>query len=310
MNILITGGTGLLGKALIEMNTGMHKIVSTYLGNYDISLDNAAVIYRKLDVRDKQGYVQLFKEFRPNVVIHTAGIGNPDYAEKNKQEAWDINVGGTQNLIDCAEAVDSKFIYISSNGIYGGDSAPYGEETETRPINYYGQVKLKGEEITRKSLIPHAIVRPILMYGWNHPFERLNIVTLSLRKLREEQIVNAYSDIFVNPLFVFQCAQAIWKIVFEDKYDTFNIGGKDRLSIFEFLETTARIFGYDDKLIKPVSQGFFKELVKRPIDTSYNTEKMEKILGIKPLSAEEGLKAMKERKMYARGVNFSSYTHL
>src|SRR3989339_1609757 len=293
MKILITGGTGLLGKALIETVDSNYEIVATYLGNYDVE-DTHQVKYTKLDTRDKAGYEYLFREFKPKVVIHTASIGSPDYAEKNKELTWEVNVGGTQNILFICERFNAKFIYISSNGIYDGNKAPYGEEDEAKPINYYGQTKLEGEIITKKAKITHAIVRPILMYGWNHQFERQNIITTSLSKLRKGEKLFAYEDVFSNPLFVKSCAKAIWKIIKEEKYETFNIAGRDRVSIFQFVKEAAKIFELNENLVVPVQQGFFNELVKRPKDTSYNTEKMQKVLQMEPISVSGGLFLMKE----------------
>ena len=293
MKILITGGTGLLGKALIETVDSNYEIVATYLSNYDVE-DTHQVKYTKLDTRDKAGYEYLFREFKHKVVIHTVSIGSPDYAEKNKELTWEVNVGGTQNILFICERFNAKFIYISSNGIYDGNKAPYGEEDEAKPINYYGQTKLEGERIVQKAKIPYAIVRPILMYGWPHSFERGNIVTFALSNLEKCEVVNAYDDVYLNPLFNHSCAEAIWKIIEEEKYDVFNIAGAERVTIYKLIQEVAYAFKLNLDLIKPVQQGFFNELVKRPGDTSYKTEKMEKELGIKPLSLKEGLSIMRE----------------
>ncbi len=199
MKILITGGTGLLGKALIEEGGHSREITATYLGGYEVK-DSGKVRYKKLDLRDSGGYKELFSDFKPEVVIHTAGLGSPDYVEKNKREGWEVNVKGTQSIVDNCEYFNSKFIYISSNGIYDGERAPYAEDSGAFPINYYGELKLEGEEITKKAGIPHVIVRPILMYGWNHPFERANIVTMALLKLEKNEEFFVYENVYTTPL--------------------------------------------------------------------------------------------------------------
>jgi dTDP-4-dehydrorhamnose reductase len=292
MKILITGGTGLLGKALIENNSSKYEIIGTYIGNYSME-DNEQAKYLKADVRDKDAYIRLFTNFKPEVVVHTAGVGSPDFAEKNKDETWQLNILGTQNIISICELFNSKFVYISSNGIYDGENAPYCEEDEIKPINYYGKIKLKAEEITKKAHIPFAIVRPILMYGWNYSFERYNIVTHTLATLQNNEEIFAYDDVYSNPLFSYNCANTIWKIIEKEKYDIFNIAGNETVSIFQLLKQVADVFDLDEDLVKPVQQGFFNELVKRPRDTSFKTEKMEKELELKPLSLEKGLGLMK-----------------
>jgi len=82
MKVLITGGTGLLGKALTGAADSSYEIVSTFVGDYQI-LDTLQIIYKKLDIRDREGYFHLFRDFKPEVTIHAAGMSNPDYVEKN-----------------------------------------------------------------------------------------------------------------------------------------------------------------------------------------------------------------------------------
>jgi len=293
MKILITGGTGLLGKALVETSKRSAHIVCTHLGNCDPK-DTTRAKYKILDIRDEKRYTELYKEFRPEVTIHTAGVGSPDYAERHKEEARGINVSGTQNILRNCERFRSALIYISSNGIYDGLKAPYSEDDEARPINYYGRIKLEGEEACRASSVRFSIVRPILLYGWNYPDGRQNIATFALSRLKKNEEVFAYNDVFINPMFAPACAEVIWKIIASERYETFNIAGKGTVSIYRLVKSIAETFGFDPNLVIPVQQGFFNELVKRPKDTSYNTDKMRDVLGIKPLLLDEGLRLMKK----------------
>lgn len=295
MKVLVTGGTGLLGKALVHSCTDNAEIVATFVGEYRMR-DNRQVRYLKLDIRDKNGYDDLFKGFKPDVVIHTAGIGSPDYAEINRELVTDINVNGTKNILELSEKYESKFIFISSNGIYDGNAAPYAEEETATPINYYGLVKLMGEKMTRKAKVPFAIIRPILMYGWPFSFERGNIVTLAISKLAQGETFHAYDDVYANPLFNHGCAEAIWRVINNNEFDAFNIAGADRVNIYGLLVKAAEVFGLDKDAVIPVQQGYFNELARRPRDTSFKTDKMEKVLGLKPIGLEEGLTAMKENR--------------
>ena len=282
----------MLGKSLTEARNPKFRIVATYVGKYTVK-NHDDIKYHKLDIRDYNAYEQLFQEFRPDVTIHTAGIGSPDYAEKHRKETRDMNVGGTRNIYSLCERNKSKLVYISSNGIYDGEKAPYGEEDLPEPTNYYGEVKLKAEEILMNARIPCAIVRPILMYGWNHPFERSNIATYALERMAKGLKVQVYDDVFLTPLFSIMCGKAIWRIIQDERYDVFNIGGAERVSIYQMIKELANIFEFKEELVEPVQQGFFNELVKRPKDTSFKTDKMQSVLGMKPLSLNEGLKAMK-----------------
>lgn len=293
MRVLITGASGLLGKALIENNEQQHEVIATYIGNYTMR-DQGSVQYFKIDIRDKNGYENLFRKYKPQVTIHTAGIGSPDFAEQNKELVSDVNLGGTKNIAEKCELFNSKLIFISSNGVYDGRQAPYGEDDRAEPLNYYGVIKLMGEEVVKETRIPHAIVRPILMYGWNYSVERTNIVTQSILKLQQGEKVYAYDDVYVNPLFNNNCAEVIWKMINDDTIQDYNIGGADRVSIYQLIDKVAEIFDLKRSLVFSVRQGYFNELVARPQDTTLKTEKMEKELGILPLTLDEGLALMRD----------------
>ena len=291
--ILITGGTGLLGCSLIKLFRVDHEITSTYVGDYKVEHEKS-VRYEKMDTRDFDGYRRLFKSFKPSVVIHTASIGSPDYAENNREITREINIGGTEKIVSLCEEHGSKYVYISSNGIYDGNRAPYGESDEAKPVNYYGEIKLLGETIIKGRKMESAIIRPNILYGWHHPSERSNIVTMAVEKLRSGEMFKGYGDVYVMPLYVEQCAEAIRKIVDENRWETFNIAGRDRVSIFDFIRTAAQVFGLDANLVESVGHDYFKGMVPRPKDTSYRTRKMEDELKVRPLGIKEGLFKMKE----------------
>jgi len=282
----------LLGKSIIETLNSSSEILGTYIGSYTME-NQPGIRYIKLDIKNYEGYERLFRDFKPDVVVHTAGVGSPDYAELYRKETWEINVGGTMNILSLCRKYHSKLVFISSNGIYDGEKAPYGEEDEPKPINYYGELKFEVEKNLWNCSIPCAIVRPILMYGWNHPFERANIASHALCLMRQGSPIFVYDDVFVTPLYSKECGKAIWTIIEKEQYGVFNIAGAERTSIYQMIKKLAALFEFDNELVKPVKQGFFRELTKRPQDTSFKTEKMQALLGLRPLTLEEGLSRFK-----------------
>jgi len=279
MKVLITGGKGLLGSSLIKTGNKTNHLLWTYFKNPPKTHNNNAVY---LDLNNYKGIETVFSDFKPDIVIHTAGNGNVDWCEKNKDQAYTINVSGTKNIVLACRKYNSKIIYISSNAVFDGTSAPYNESSLPNPINFYGHTKIICEHTVKAFMPDHVIVRPILMYGWDSEGERSNPTTWLIKMLKENKTVKMVDDIYVNPLYAVDCANIIWKIIEKNKKGTFHLGGRDCINRYEMAIQTARVFGLDERLIEPVKNDYFKDIAPRPFNTCYDTTKMQKELGIKP----------------------------
>src|SRR3989344_673333 len=139
--ILLTGVQGLLGSNFIQNAPEKFLIIGTYFKNSNITKEKN-IIYHQLDIRNKNQVENTFKEYRPDIVIHAASIGNVDICEKNKKNAYLTNVLGTRYLASSAHKIKAKFIFLSSNAVFDGNNAPYDERSKPNPINYYGKTKL------------------------------------------------------------------------------------------------------------------------------------------------------------------------
>lgn len=296
MKILITGGTGLLGHHLIKSAPEAYKVSCTFFPAHKKASIPYSCDKHLLDVSDAGEVLAAFRKIRPDYVVHTASLADVDYAEKHREEAEKVNMGGTENIITACRDVGAAIIYISSNAVFDGKKPPYSEEDPLNPLSYYGCLKAKEEDMVRKSSLRHSIVRAILMYGWNLEVERKNSVTWLLDALGSGRPVNMVDDIFCNPLFAMDSCRVIWKIIELNKEGIFHVGGKDELSRYEFARVIADVFGLDKDLIKPVKNEFFSGIAPRPVNTTYNIGKIGRELGIFPLGSREGLEEMRRAK--------------
>lgn len=292
MRVLITGGTGLLGVTLQRSAPTDTQMFSTYLSGRSLSTPLPFPILA-VDVTDKELMQAVFEWANPDIVIHTAGISSVDFVEKNREEAMDTNVGGTHVVAELCKTFKSKLIYISSNAVFDGSNPFYSETDQIDPINCYGQLKVEAEYIVRRSDIPWAIVRPILMYGWPYPGGRSNLAVWVLDSLEQGKPINVVDNVFSKPLSVWSCAEVIWKIVCQQRTGIYHAAGKDHLSLYRFALQVAEVFDLDKKLIMRVPDSYFPEIAPRPRDTSFDTSKIENELGIKTIGVVEGLLRMK-----------------
>lgn len=291
--IFVTGGTGLLGFTLVRTAPKEFEITASYNKNTMIT-ERARPI--QVDITDRTRVFDVFDEIRPEVLIHTAAIAKVDYCETHKEEARRVNVTGTANLLDACGKHGTKMIFTSTNAVFDGEHAPYSEEDEPDPINYYGKIKLEAEALVQKRDVKHAVARLMTMYGWNNPGERQNHVTWLLSKLTRGETVHVVDDIYNNHLLVDNCVDALWAIVRLNKAGIYHIAGGDCISTYGLALKTAEVFGLDKTLIKPVKSDFFKFSAPRPKNTCYTTEKMKRELGVTALGIGEGLLFMKNHR--------------
>lgn len=300
MKTLITGITGLLGTALVEKNKGKVAIKGIYIGDYEIP-DTENIEYVVCDVTLKEELFNKFKDDDIDYIIHTAGIANTDVCENQPERAEVSNITGTRNIIELAKLKGAKLVYISTNAVFDGTAAPYSEEDRTGPINQYGRLKLKCEEMIRSAFSSEQlIIRPVLMYGLNNPNERKSFFMWIMEKLQSGQSISMVNDIYENPLLSNQCADIIWKLIGKGATGIYHVAGRDVLNRYEAANLVAKEFQLDDTLINSVSSDFFPNIAPRPKNTSYKTEKIEKELGVKPIGFEEGLRFLKSRMVITR----------
>jgi FlaA1/EpsC-like NDP-sugar epimerase len=143
--ILITGGAGTLGLALVEYILNKFDQVESIIifsrdeyKHFEVKLKSTVGKHPKLvfkigDIRDKERLMEVMPKV--DIVIHTAAIKQVSSAEENTSEAYKTNVLGTTNVLEVAKANGvEKFIFISS-------------DKAVNPVNYYGVTKKLGEAI-------------------------------------------------------------------------------------------------------------------------------------------------------------------
>lgn len=289
--VLVTGGTGLLGKGMEETAPPGWDIVSLHQRDYKVTGSKARHLV--LDIRDKRAVDRLFARRRFDAVVHAAGIASVDYVENHYAESLESNIVGTLNVTSACRRADAHLIYVSTNAVFDGKKPPYRETDKVDPVNKYGRLKVECERLVQETLERWTIVRPILMYGWNHAITRPNPATWVYEKLLRGETVSMVTDVHENPLFNIACGHALWATIVKRPSGIFHLAGRDSVNRYEFALAVASAFGLDRSLVKPVTSKAFPGIAARPKNTTFVTTRMERELGVKPMALREGLAAMK-----------------
>ncbi len=173
MKILVTGGTGFTGKALVHRLLDMgHQVVALDykegLKTQELRDAGAEVILGSVTDMDAVRRAVEGAE----VVHHVAAA----FREMNVPESyyWEVNVQGTRNVLQAAlDAGVRKVIYCSTCGVHGNvDHPPAGEDAPIQPADYYQRTKYEAEPIAREFHergLKTAILRPAAIYGPGDP---------------------------------------------------------------------------------------------------------------------------------------------
>lgn len=293
MQILITGATGLLGKSLCEFANTPYKIHT--FGRNLINSSNLGDITQHLGSLLLREDVQRVLEIvRPDVVVHAAAEGRVDFVEEYPELARDINVESTRNIAEVCRDLGIRFIFISSNAVYGNQPTPFNEKQELFPLNIYGLLKKEAEEIVANLGGNYLIIRPILMYGWPYSNGRNNPVVQWIENLRQAKAIKVVDDVFTQPLSVYDCARFVLVAADSPHVGIVNIAGDDHMSLYNFALTVCDVFELDSNLVTAAKLDDFKTLAPRPRDTEYDLLQLHNIFGFQTKGAKGGLLEMHE----------------
>lgn len=157
--VLITGATGLLGRALMRIfNEHGFDVIGT-----GFSRAQSPIV--KLDLTQHITVTQFLDETKPDIIIHAAAERKPDVCENNHAHTKALNLSVTEHLSREAARLNAQFFFISTDYVFDGKAPPYSESDTLNPLNFYGETKAQGEQIVLNTSKTHSVIRVPVLYG-------------------------------------------------------------------------------------------------------------------------------------------------
>jgi UDP-glucose 4-epimerase len=158
MRVLVTGGAGYIGShTCVELLEAGHEVfvVDNLCNGHEAALKRVqGITHRELqfmnsDIRDTVALDKIFNTFKPEAVIHFAGLKAVGESVVDPLLYYDVNVGGSISLLSAMSKANCNIIIFSSSAtVYGKPQyLPYDENHPTNPVNPYGCTKLMIENI-------------------------------------------------------------------------------------------------------------------------------------------------------------------
>jgi dTDP-4-dehydrorhamnose reductase len=195
--ILITGANGQLGNEL--------KVVSKNFYGYDFIFTDIDT----LDLTSQEQASEFIKKSKPDWIINCAAYNLVDKAETEPEMAMLINSTAVKNITEVIQGTECKFIHISSDYVYNGESnVPYNEYSLTNPLSAYGRSKLAGE---KQALVHQGSM--IIRTSWLYSSFGNNFVKTILKHGKEKESLRVVFDQTGTPTYAADLAGAIMSII-------------------------------------------------------------------------------------------------
>jgi dTDP-4-dehydrorhamnose reductase len=260
MKIMVTGTSGLLGSDVWKVFSAEHELIAlgrsrpgfVPLGQWrDCDLRKAATIYA------------LVTRENPDLIIHCAAYNDVDAAEKNANEAFQVNAMGTRNLALACQRFDTVLMAISTDYVFDGTNAPedgYREFDVTHPLSVYAESKRWGEIQVEHLLNKFYIVRTSWLFGEG----RATYADKVLSWARDKQPVPCLKDMRSAPTYSADLAKALLQLALSNCFGVYHLTNAGFCSRVEFAQEILRIHKLPETLLKPLTQAEFKQPARRP----------------------------------------------
>jgi dTDP-4-dehydrorhamnose reductase len=205
MKIAITGANGLFGHGLVQVIAAKHTVYPMTRAIADLT-DIAAVR-------------QALATERPDVLIHTAGIPDPDLCESEPERAFNNNVLATRNVVAIARELSFSVAHISTDAVFDGlADSPRVETDAVSPVSVYGKTKLLAEEAVAE-LDRHWIFRVSVLFGPGKD----NFIDKGFRLLRQGSTYTAAADQEGSATYTLDAANKILEVIESRSHGLFHL---------------------------------------------------------------------------------------
>lgn len=307
-SILITGATGLIGSAFIDLLFSL-KIQDFNIFCAGRNLHRAEKLISKYRINpcfhflqfDVTKYLQINENF--DFIIDCAGAASPLLYLHNPVEVMESNILGVKNLLDYGKKHSlKKFVYVSSGEVYGeGDGRVFTEDYSgyVNPLNSrscYPIAKRAAETLcvsyAKEFGIDVSIARPCHVYGPNFTENDNRVYAQFIRNiLNDENIVlKSKGEQFRSWIYADDCASGLLYILLQgENCDAYNIANPNsNLSIKEFAEIIARQAG--KKVVFDIPDDGSGGITNPITKAVFSTEKLESLGWKAQIGIEEGVR--------------------
>jgi dTDP-glucose 4,6-dehydratase len=315
MKLLVTGGAGFIGSAVIRNAIGRgHGVVNLDALTYAACLDNVASIadcplyhFEQVDIRDREALDGVFATHQPDAVMHLAAESHVDRSIEGPGDFIQTNINGTYNMLEAARNYwvgqgkpnEFRFHHISTDEVYGslGDAGMFTENTPYAPNSPYSASKAASDHLARAWQETYGL--PVLLtncsnnYGpYQFPEKLIPVIILNALAGKPLPVYGKGENVR-DWLYVEDHADALLKVLQKGKVArSYNIGGENQARNIEIVRMICAVLDKKRPGLAPYAKQitFVADRPGHDLRYAIDPTRIREELGWRPsVTLEEGL---------------------
>lgn len=284
---MITGARGFVAGSIMGQAGKPWEVHAVSRG--EALLQRPTLRWHQFDPGDTVRLLQVFREVRPDAVIHTAALADIDFCEAHPDQARRMNVSLTQTIAELCTETGAKLVFCSTDTVFDGEQAPYREQDPTGPLNFYAATKVEAEIIVARLNTNFVIARLALVIGLPILGAGNSFLSRMFAELQQGREVGVSPNEIRTPIDVITLGRALLELAGNGHAGIIHLAGNDRLNRFEMARRVATRFGFPTRLIVAKDPSAIPGRAARPRDVSLDNSLARAQLETSMRSLDEGL---------------------
>ena len=294
MRLLVTGMGGFLGYAVGcalgddagAVDATALEVVAAFHQRRPATFSGDCL---RVDLADEKALGRLLDAVRPQAVLHMAAISQPNLCETDVVGTSAVNVDATATIARWCARHRCPLVFTSSDLVFNGTAAPYGETDLPTPLSAYARQKVAAEAAILAHHPRAVICRMPLMFGYGGPGAR-GFAHEMVAAIAGRRLVRLFTDEFRTPLST-TCAAAALLGAMEWPGGVYHLGGPERVSRFEVGRRIAARLAVGEGHLQPLTQDALPMSAPRPADVSLDNRKA-RAAGFAPMGLDDAIGGM------------------
>lgn len=266
--LLITGASGFLGHPLCRLATRQWDVCGIY---YRHAPQVSGITSIQADLRRLDELAAMIRRLRPAAVIHAAAVADLTYCQAHPEPSAALNVHVPGLLAEVCAELDIIYLFISTDLVFDGRQAPYGEQRPVSPLSEYARQKVRAEAAVLRRYPRALVCRLPLMFGVA-PNAAQQFSYRMLKDIKQGRPLSLFVDEFRTPVDNHSAAEGILAVLGRAG-GVLHLGGRTRVSRYELGVMMAQALDKPPGMLRPVTMAELPLNVPRAPDVSLDSRR-------------------------------------